>query len=348
MISKNWQNKSFKNMETSHNFPPPRLAGKGMGGETGTTAMNGGYEFRPPLRMGALFQFGAITVLAIMAGWGLWRASQAEIGLSFVLYLLPTLLAVVIGPLLVYRYLALRGASYRLERDGISLRWGLRAEDIPIDTVSWVRTASELGRSLPLPWLRWPGAMLGVRRLPNGTTIEYMAADLQRLVLVATTQCVYALSPEDPSAFLAAYQRLTEMGSLTPLAARSVHPTFLLARIWRTASARYLLLGGLALNLFLLVWVTAVAPGRAQVILGFQRGGETMPGIRLLLLPVLSSFSFLVDFFVGLFFYRRDVVHQADIPPERAPYLVLAYLLWGSGVLTPLLFIAAVVWILLS
>lgn len=283
-----------------------------------------------------------------MAGWGLWRASQAEIGLAFVLYLLPTLLAVVIVPLLVYRFLALRGAFYRLERDGISLRWGLRTVDIPIDTVSWVRIASELGRALPLPWLRWPGAMVGVRRMPGGPTIEYMAADLQRLVLIATAHGVYAVSPEDPSAFLVAYQRLTEMGSLSPLAARSIYPTFLLARVWRTPSARYLLLGGLALNLFLLVWVTAVAPGRAQVILGFQRGGETMPGIRLLLLPVLSAFFFLVDFFVGLFFFRRDVVHQDDAIPERTPNRVLAYLLWWSGVLTPFLFMAAVVLILLS
>ena len=278
----------------------------------------------------------------------MWRASQAEIGLVFILYLLPTLLAVVIGPLLVYRFLALRGSYYRLERDGISVRWGLRAEDIPIDTVIWVRRASELGRSLPLPWMRWPGAMLGVRRLPGGTTIEYMAADLQRLVLVATARGVFAVSPEDPSAFLAAYQRLIEMGSLAPLPARSVYPTFLLARVWSIPPARYLLLGGLALNLFLFVWVTAVAPGRTQVLLGFQRGGETVAGIRLLLLPVLSAFFFLVDFFIGLIFFRRDVVHQGDAIPERAPNLVLAYLLWGSGALTPLLFVVAVVFILLS
>jgi hypothetical protein len=150
---------------------------------------------------------------------------------------------------------------------------------------------------------------------------------------------------------LTAYQRLTELGSLSPLTARSVYPSFLLARLWRTPSARALLLGGLALNLLLLAWVILVAPGRGEVMLGFQRGGEAVPGIRLLLLPVLSSFFFLIDFFVGLFLYRRSLYPKASsgasyLPP--APYSVLAYLLWGSGALTPLLFILAVAFIFMS
>jgi hypothetical protein len=53
-----------------------------------------------------------------------------------------------------------------------------------------------------------------------------------------------------------------------------------------------------------------------------------------MLLPVLNTFIFLADLLLGLFFYRRT---------EAQP---LAYLLWGSSILTALLFIAAVIFIL--
>jgi hypothetical protein len=306
--------------------------------------------FRPRRAAGTIFLLGAIALLALVAGWGLWQASQAQIGLAFLLYLLPALVAIVIAPMLVYRLLALRGAYYRLGRDGISLRWGLRFEDIPIDAVSWIRLADEVGKPLPLPWLRLPGAVLGIRRPPGDAPIEYLAAGARDLVLVATAKGVYAISPENPAAFLAAYQRLMELGSLAPMPARSLYPTFLLGRVWRTPAARYVLLAGLALNLLLAAWVFLVAPGKAEIIIGFQRGGEPVPGVQLLLLPVLSGFFFLVDFFVGLFFYRRGVVWESGsaeawMPP--APYTTLAYLLWGSAVLTPFLFLVAFGFILI-
>jgi len=304
-------------------------------------------EFRPKRALGTIFQIIAMVVLVLVAVWGLWLISQADFGLAFLLYLLPTVIAVMLLPLLAYRLLSLRAAHYRLARDGISLRWGLRVEDIPIDAVAWIRPASELGRPLPLPWPRWPGSVIGIRRLSGSAPIEYLAGEARPLLLIATPQTVFAISPDDPAAFLSAYHRLTEMGSLAPMPARSVYPAFLLARVWRTASARNLLLGALFLNLLLLAWVVAVAPGRSQIMLGFQRGGEAVPGVRLLLLPVLSSFFFLVDFLAGLFLYRRGIVQQVDVGMPKAPYSFLAYLLWGSAALTPLVLMVAVGFILL-
>jgi hypothetical protein len=52
--------------------------------------------------------------------------------------------------------------------------------------------------------------------------------------------------------------------------------------------------------------------------------------LRLLLLPVINTFFVLADLSMGLFFFRRE---------ESQPF---SYLLWGSGVLTPLLFLIAV------
>jgi hypothetical protein len=298
-----------------------------------------------------IFHLGVILILTAGAVWGLWQASLADIGLVFVLSLLPALVAVLAVPFMAYRFQALRSAFYLLERDGITLRWGLRSEEIPIDAVLWVRPAAEMGGTLPLPWLHWPGAVIGTRRLTGDGLVEFLASETQRLVLIATPKGLFAISPEDPVKFLSTYHRLTELGSLSPLPTRSVFPTFLLARVWRRRTARYLLLTGLFLNLLLLTWVILVAPLRGQVVLGFQRGGEPVPAIQLLLLPVLSSFFFLVDFFTGLFFYRRGVLLLATptgARAARAPNMILAYMLWGSGVISAFLFFVAVAYILLS
>ncbi len=303
--------------------------------------MNQPVSFAPPRRGGIAFHLAAAGLLASGGAWGLWQASQAVIGPVFLLYLLPGLAAVAATPLLAYRAAALRNAAYILERDGIRLRWGLRQEDIPIDRVLWVRSLEETRLTLPPPRLRWPGAALGVRRLPDGGSLEYMAAGLDGLALIATLDGLYAVSPRDLPGFLHTYQRLAEMGSLSPLTARSVHPSFLLARVWRSRLARALLIGGAALNLALLVAVSLAAAGQESIRLGFI-DGELVPPVRLLLLPVISGFFFTVDLFLGLFFFRRG---DMEIPGE-APGGVLAHILWGSAVLCVALLLAGVYFIL--
>jgi hypothetical protein len=80
--------------------------------------------------------------------------------------------------------------------------------------------------------------------------------------------------------------------------------------------------------------------------------------VRLLLLPVVNALFVLANLLLGLFFFRRGEARSADnLPEEERPKLttnplkpgggkVLAYLLWGGGVLTPFLFLAAVYFIL--
>jgi hypothetical protein len=180
--------------------------------------------------------------------------------------------------------------------------------------------------------------VLGVRRWPSGGEVEYVAADAARLVMVGTPGRVYGLSPANPDTFIQAFERCTEMGSLAPIAGSSVYPTLLISRLWGSMPARALVLAGFGLSLILLAWVSALIPGRAQVILGRRPGlpGDPAPAVQLLLLPVINTGFVMVDFFAGLFFFRK---------PESQP---LAYLLWMGGVLTPLVFLAAVIFILLA
>jgi hypothetical protein len=252
--------------------------------------------------------------------------------MPFLLYLVPVFLALILVPLIGYRAYALWRASYTLQRDAILLKWGLREELIPMDTINWVSSSQELDQQLPLPRLRWPGAVLGVRQLPYGSQIEHLSAQSNPEILISTAERIYAISPVTPEGFILAYHRFAELGSLTPIAAHSLYPAYILRRVWASLPARYLLLSGLTASLFLLVFVILSVPSRPAISLGFNADGtpsEKGPSVYLLLLPILNGIFYLFETLLGLYFFRSE---------ERKS---LAYLLWGSGLFTTLLFIIA-------
>ncbi len=293
--------------------------------------------YLPPRRLGIIFHAALILMLSGAGFLGLEQASLAEAGPVFLFFAIPSILVVVLVPYLLYRVYALWTAAYILERDGIWLRWGLRVEEIPMDRVEWVEFADDLVDAVPLPWLRWPGNISGARRYPDGTILEYMAAGRENLILIGTPGHIYAISPRDGRGFVRAYRRLAELGTLTPLPPRSTYPTVLIASSWADRPARFLMLGGGLLSLALLGWVSLAIPQYPEIALHLAPGGAALdrqPSIRLMLLPVVNGAFVLADLLLGLFFYRRR------------EYRLLAYLLWGAGVLTPLLFLGAVFFLL--
>ena len=299
--------------------------------------MNRDYRFNPPIRRGIIFNGAVIIILAIVSGWGLWRATNTQVGPLFLLYLLLPLLAIFLIPILAYRAYALWRASYLIERDGFHLYWGLREESIPMNQVQWVRSSNDLNATLMRPRLRWPGAVLGVRDQLDGSQIEYMASQNAPLILIATNVRVFAITPDRPDEFLRISQQFAELGSLSPFPARSVHPAFLLAQVWAVRSARYLLVAGLALTLVLFGVASVFIPSHSTVSLRLGSIGNpagAVPSVQILLLPILNGFFYLADVLLGLFFFRRQ--------GEQ----IIAYILWGSSVFTSVLFLIALLLIL--
>ncbi len=296
--------------------------------------------FEPPRRVGLVFQGALAGVLGLVGLWNLWQMAEAALGPDFVRHLLFAMLALAPFPLLIYRFRALQLSYYVLERDGIRLRWGFRVVDIPIDQVLWVHPREDLLTALPLPWLRWPGAILGValRPLPGAGRVEFLASTLRGLVLIGTAERVYAVSPVDPGHFLNTYQRLIELGSLSPIPARSEQPAFLLAQLWQLRPVRYLFLASVLLSLALFLWVSLVIPTLPGVTLDAANRAaseDLLPAAALLLFPFLNVTFQVLDWVVGLFFFRTD---------ERR---VLAYMLWGSSVITASLFLVTLLIILI-
>jgi len=278
-----------------------------------------------------------VLFLTIIGIFGLWRASLAESGPTFLVYLLGALLAIAFVPVLIYRMYALQRARYTVARDGISLYWGLRREDIPINHVNWVGSVDQNGMVLRKPFLRIPGAVLGTQAQADGTPVEFLAGSDTNLVMIVTTKRTFAISPADPNEFLQTYRKLSEYGSLTPIQSISDYPSFLLSRSWADRPARILLISSAVLVLALIIWVSLSISSHPQISLRVSANNEAaelIPGIRLFMLPVLNTFFFITDLLLGLFFYRREDTKS------------LAYLMWAASVLTSILFCGAVYFIL--
>ena len=87
-------------------------------------------------------------------------------------------------------------------------------------------------RSLPLPPLSFPGAIIGLRQVEELGEVEFLASDTKTMLLVATPQKVYAISPEDTRGFVRTFQIAMEMGSITPLTAYSAEPAAFARRVY--------------------------------------------------------------------------------------------------------------------
>ena len=129
------------------------------------------------------------------------------------------------------------------------------------------------------------------------------------------------------------------MGSLSPAEPISVFPSFVVGQAWDSPLARYLWLAGFFVNIGLLAWVSLMAPSLGHISLGFLPTGVARPpspGLTLILLPIVSVFFYLFGWGTGLIMYRRE---------DRRP---MAYIVWASGVVSSLLFLAAVLFIVIT
>ena len=296
-------------------------------------------DFPPPRQRGRNLLILIILVLAVSGVALAVLAYRLPLGLFFTGLAVLTVLAFLPIPILVYRLYSLLRANYTLDRDQLTIKWGLRVEQIPVSDIEWVRPLSAMSRPFPLPVFRLPGALLGVRRHSDLGPIEYLASDEKSLLLVATSRQIFAISPEAPADFLQDIQHAIEMGSLSPALARSVYPSFVVAQAWDSTLARYLWLAGFFVNIGLLAWVSLMSPSLGRVSLGFLPSGAARPpspGLTLILLPIVSILSYLVGWGAGLMIYRRE---------ERRP---MAYILWTSGLVSSLLFMLAVLFIVIT
>jgi len=278
-----------------------------------------------------------IIALAIIAMIGFINLTRADVGPILLIALLVSLFSFAPIPFFAYRAYSLWRAHYHLDRDSLSISWGLRVEDIPLTDIEFVRSANDLTTPLKMPPLPIPGGLLGTHRHPDLGMVEFLASDPKKLLLVATARRVFVISPEDPAGFAQTFARATELGSLTHVESKSVYPSFVVTQAWQNGLVRYLWLTALFLNLGLFIWASLIIPTTPRVALGPQFVGsevKTVPSSQLIIFPVASLLLSVTGWIAGLYFYRWD--------KER----ILAFIVWGSSMLTGLLFLLAILFII--
>jgi hypothetical protein len=298
--------------------------------------MNIGH-FPPPKQRGLIIHSVVIMVLTIIAVIGFINLTRADVGPAFLVSLLVALVSFTPIPFFVYRAYSLFNADYYLDRDSLSIKWGLRIEDIPLNDIEFIRSSDDLTTPLPLPVLRMPGGLLGMRRHHDLGPVEFLAADSKKLLLVATAKRVFVISPENPAGLTQTFARATELGSLTPAEPKSVYPSFVITQAWASGLARYFWLTTLFLNMGLFIWASLIIPSTPLVALGPQFAGtiiETVPSSQLIIFPVASLLLSVAGWIAGLYFFRWE--------KQR----VLAFILWGSSMLMSLLFLLSVLFVI--
>lgn len=290
--------------------------------------------FFPEKRTGLAFQTGLALFFSALSGLGFLVATRPNSGSISYLWLFISVLFLLPAVFLVYRIYSLMQASYTVEREGFRLRWGIRAEDISLKDIEWVRPANELGFDLNLPFFRWQGGIVGIKETEGLGEVEFLASDVEHLLLVVTPEKVYAISPEDTKGFLRQYQLMTEMGSLSEFPQNSVKPMAFMQKVWSDKWTRIFILSGLALNFLLFVFVSIYIPTRPLASLGYDNRGRLAtpgPSETLLLFPVLAGLAFLVDLAAGFYFYRKE------------ESMLVAYITWASGSIVPILLMLVMV-----
>jgi hypothetical protein len=287
-------------------------------------------DFYPPRRNGTIFMVVLLFVFLAGAIWNFNRATGGQAGAAFSANLLLFAAFSLLLPVVGFRLYGLLRSSYSMYAGSLRLSWGLRVEEIPLEEITWVRTERELGYRLPIPVLSWPGAVVGLRRMRRKGVIEFLAARRRGLVLIETNRRAFAISPEDPNAFMHSFRRISEIGTLDPVHGASVRPAALVGSLWESRLPRSLAAGMLVAAAVFTAWIIFAIDPQPGLAYPLGDTGRVVNGSQLLLLPVLNGLFLLMDLLVGLFFFRRE---------ETRP---LAYLLWGSSLMVSVLGLIAV------
>ncbi|MDO9546683.1 MAG: PH domain-containing protein [Pelolinea sp.] len=301
--------------------------------------MDENISHQPLIQRGVVVHLGFLLILLAASGYLLWSALIQQVRGVFILYLIACVTSFLPFPFFLYRLISLLRANYSLSRDGVSIQWGLRIEEIPMADIEWVRLPEDIATKLPMPRINFPGAILGVRNHRDLGKIEYIASDINNLMLIATKKQIFAISPRDISTFQNDFYRFAEMGSITPIAEKSNQPQFILSTLFKDKAARRLLFSSAILSLLLLIVISFIIPTRDTVPLGLEAIGanrQESPSERLILLPLLSLFVFFVDFGFGSYLFRKKGFKSA------------AYIVFSASLILPLSFTALLLLILFS
>lgn len=281
--------------------------------------------------MGLLFVGLGVAVDAWLVNWLLNHQIRVE-QISFLTFLagIVVLLSLPLLLLLVYQTWSWLTLHYRLDRNGVLVRWAGSEQVIPIRDIQRIVPGRDLGQTvIRRRGLHWPGHERGEGMVPGIGRTRFLATrpPVEQLLLV-TPGRAFAISPRDPEGFLKAFEARRELGPNRLLEGKQRRAGWLTWQFWTDRTARLLLGAALAINLGLFGHVCARFPGLdLQLPLHFDSLGQVdrIGGrMELFALPIIGLIVLGTNLVLGLALYKR----------ERAG----SYLLWGAAAAVQTLF----------
>ena len=292
------------------------------------------FSYAPSRGKGILFLFPVCALLIGAEVFLLMNFGGTKIGLQFFLLLIAMIIVAVPLIFLLYRLYSLLFSSYRLERDGLHIQWGLRSEVIPLNAIEWIRMPSEMTEDVPWSVLPIPGAYLGTVSNEAGHTYEFLASDMSRMLFLGTSRYIYVISPKDPAAFMNGFERILQMGSLTGEQWTTTRPVGWLLDVWADRPARISMILSVIFLIILYIWVGLHFQPGIFLPAVFSPDGtvpENSKSVNVLVLPLGATVIWIAGSILGLFiFHRRENRNIAE-------------LVWGASSAAVFQFLAAAV-----
>ena len=289
---------------------------------------------KPPRLLSLVFDL-SLGFLALVAALALLILGSGNAARDpNLLFMILAILLVVVVIFLSFRVFLILTTRYLLTRSALELHWGFQREVIPMDRVEWAHPVSDFDSPMPLPGFLLPFQYYGRRNIRGLGVVEFAATDKQQMVLIRAGERHFVISPVDAHAFSGEFESVSGLGAAESIEPISQTARTLLGGIFQDGMARKLFVAGVV-GLLVLVGVTIALSATRQTVTWITL--ELVPSNRLLLLLLVGALDWLLNTFLGGYFYLRGLLEKRWV-----------FLFWSWSVVISLILAAAAVFMSLA
>lgn len=251
------------------------------------------------LIVGFIALVGGLVLLVLGSGDASRQPNLLQLALALVLF--------VVEALFSYQVFLVLTTRFQLTRSALELQWGFRREVLPLEQVEWAHPVLDFDSPMPLPGFVLPFQYYGIRRIRGLGTVEFAATDRRNMVLIRADNRHFVISPEDAYAFASEFEKLSALGPQEAVAPLSQTGRNLIGEILQDGMARKLFTAGIV-GLLTLTAVSIALSATRPTITWITL--ELVPSNRLLLLLLVGGLDWLLNTFLGGYFYLRGLLEK--------------------------------------
>ena len=251
------------------------------------------------LIVGFIALVGGLVLLVLGSGDASRQPNLLQLALALVLF--------VVEALFSYQVFLVLTTRFQLTRSALELQWGFRREVLPLEQVEWAHPVLDFDSPMPLPGFVLPFQYYGIRRIRGLGTVEFAATDRRNMVLIRADNRHFVISPEDAYAFASEFEKFSALGPQEVVAPLSQTGRNLIGEILQDGMARKLFTAGIV-GLLTLTAVSIALSATRPTITWITL--ELVPSNRLLLLLLVGGLDWLLNTFLGGYFYLRGLLEK--------------------------------------